>query len=120
MMNKCKNILLALTLIAMPLSALAVSKQDVEFAQRQCQQRNDYAKCQTARDMMRTYQMEQRDRLEHDAAVRANQRMEADRRVYIEQNNYYGGDNRGGYKWNSRHNKYCNHNSNGSVYRCYN
>lgn len=111
---------LFLALLAVPLASFAISEQDVRFQQRKCSLRNDPGECSTYRSMARQYQMQERDNMEYDAALRSKQRMEADRRVYIEQNNYYGGDNRGGYNWNSKRNKYCNHNSDGSIYKCYN
>ena len=85
-----KNILLSVILAALPLSALALTQDDVNFAQRQCQQKNDPAKCRVARDMMRTYQMEQRDKLEHDAAVRSGRPMNGSVNVIIDADPYPG------------------------------
>ena len=111
-----KNILLAVALIATPLSALALTQDDVNFAQRQCQQKNDPAKCRVARDMMRTYQMEQRDKLEHDAAVRSGRPMNGSVNVIIDADPYPG--YKGEYRWNHNRGKYCYHNKNGSVRSC--
>ena len=110
-----KNILLAVALIATPLSALALTQDDVNFAQRQCQQKNDPAKCRVARDMMRTYQMEQRDKLEHDAAVRSGRPMNGSVNVIID--DPYPGY-KGVHKWNHKYNRYCYHNNDGSVRSC--
>ncbi|AUZ05835.1 MULTISPECIES: hypothetical protein [Vitreoscilla] len=102
--------------LSLPVSAWALSQQDVDFANRQCAQRQDPQKCQTARDLSKAYNEQQRNRLEYDAAVRAGQPMQGSVRI---ETNVYGGDNRGAYHWNSRHKKYCHHNSDGSVFRCY-
>ena len=111
-----KNILLALVLSTLPLSAFALTQDDVNFAQRQCQQRNDTGKCRVARDMMRTYQMEQRDKMEYDAAVRARRPMNGSVNVNINSDPYPG--YKGEYRWNHNRGKYCYHNNNGSVRSC--
>ena len=111
-----KNILLSVILAALPLSALALTQDDVNFAQRQCQQKNDPAKCRVARDMMRTYQMEKRDKLEHDAAVRSGRPMNGSVNVIIDADPYPG--YKGEYRWNHNRGKYCYHNKNGSVRSC--
>ena len=103
-------------LFVMP-AAWATSKDDVNFDKRQCQQRNDPDKCATYRAVAKAYQREQRDALEHDAAVKAKQPMAGASYTDIETNVYYG-DGKGAYRWNSGRSQYCYHNSNGSVQRC--
>ena len=110
-----KKIILTLALSVISLSTMALTKDDVNFAQRQCQQKNDPAKCRVARDMMRTYQMEQRDKLEHDAAVRSGNAMNGSVNVIID-DPYLG--YKGDYRWNHSRGRYCYHNSNGSVRSC--
>ncbi len=112
-----KKMLIASVLLLAMSTAWATSKDDVSFAQRQCQQRNDPDKCATYRAVAKAYQREQRDALEHDAAVKANQPMAGANYTDIE-TNVYMGDGKGGYRWNSNRNQYCYHNSNGSVNRC--
>ena len=114
-----KTTILAISLSLLSLlslSAMAITQQDVDFAQRQCAQRGEPYKCRQARDMATTFQREQRDKLEHDAAVKAGKPMAGS--VNIDINSDYGGDGKGAYRWNSGRSQYCYHNSNGSVQRC--
>ena len=93
-----KKYLWASVLLLTMTASWATTKDDVNFAQRQCQQR---------------------DALEHDAAVKAKQPMAGANYTDIETNVYYG-DGKGAYRWNSGRKQYCYHNSNGSVQRCVN
>ena len=111
-----KNIILSVILAALPLSAMALTQDDVNFAQRQCQQKNDPAKCRVARDMMRTYQMEQRDKMEYDAAVRSGNAMNGSVNINIDADPYPG--YKGIYRWNHSRGQYCYHNKSGSVRSC--
>lgn len=110
---------LMLTLLVATLPAFAVTQQDVEFAQRQCQQREDPIKCQVARDLARTYQREQRDRMEYDAAIKSRRPMAGSNNVDINVNNGYS-NYQGEYRWNHARRKYCYHNRSGSVNHCVN
>ena len=114
-----KKYLWASVLLLTMTASWATTKDDVNFAQRQCQQRNDPDKCATYRAVAKAYQREQRDALEHDAAVKAKQPMAGANYTDIETNVYYG-DGKGAYRWNAGRKQYCYHNSNGSVQRCVN
>ncbi|UOO89050.1 hypothetical protein LVJ82_16630 [Vitreoscilla massiliensis] len=113
------KMMLSLLVLLMATSTWATTQDDVNFAQRQCQQRNDPDKCATYRAVAKAYQREQRDALEHDAAIKAKQAMAGANYTDIE-TNVYSGDGKGAYRWNGARNKYCYHNSNGSVQRCVN
>ena len=114
-----KKMLIASVLLLAMSTAWATSKDDVSFAQRQCQQRNDPDKCATYREIARAYQQERRDTLEYHAATKARRPMAGANYSRNETNVYYGNGN-GAYRWNSGRKQYCYHNSNGSVQRCVN
>ena len=107
-----KNLLILAALL--PFYAYGLTADDVSFAQRQCAQRNDPAKCYQARTMSRHYQIQERNKLEYNAAVRANQPMQGSVHVYSEP------DFNGAYRWNHNAKKYCYHDQYGRVNRCVN
>ena len=98
----------------LPFYAHALTWDDVNFAQRQCAQRNDQAKCHHARTLSRHYQIQERNKLEYNAEVRANQPMRGSVHVYSEPD--FGGM----YRWSHNAKKYCYHNQHGRVLRCVN
>ena len=113
------KMILSSLMLMVATTAWATTQDDVNFAQRQCQQRNDPDKCATYREVAKAYQREQRDALEHDAAIKAKSAMAGANYTDIE-TNVYSGDGKGTYRWNASRNRYCYHNRNGSVQRCVN
>ena len=114
-----KKMLIASALLLAMSTAWATSKDDVSFAQRQCQQRNNPDKCAIYREIARAYQQERRDTLEYHAATKARRPM-AGANYSRNETNIYNGSVNGAYRWNSWRKQYCYHNRNGSVQRCVN
>ncbi|AUZ06320.1 hypothetical protein ADP71_31420 [Vitreoscilla sp. C1] len=110
------HMIVAAVVATLSVQAWAVSQQDVEFANRQCAQRGEPAKCRIARDLSRAYNQQQRDQLEYDAAVRSGRPMNGSVNVYIDAPSYPG--ELGEYRWNHQRGQYCYHNRSGSVNRC--
>ena len=113
------KMILSSLMLMVATTAWATTQDDVNFAQRQCQQRNDPDKCATYREVAKSYQREQRNVLEYNAAVQARRPMSS---AYYNdhETNFYSGNNKGVYRWNASRNRYCYHNRNGSVQRCVN
>ena len=94
------KMILSSLMLMVATTAWATTQDDVNFAQRQCQQRNDPDKCATYREVAKS------------AMAGAN---------YTDiETNVYSGDGKGTYRWNASRNRYCYHNRNGSVQRCVN
>lgn len=98
----------------LPMFAHAITQDDVNFAQRQCAQRNDYDKCAQARSMSRHYQIQERNKLEYNAALQAGKPMQGGVHIYSEPQPV------GAYHWNRTYKKYCYHDAGGYVTRCVN
>ena len=113
MLKKYAAVFMALLLAN---SVWAVTQQDVDFAQRKCSMRNDPQECATYRSIANAYQREQRDRLEHDAAIKSGQPMQGSVNIDTNIQTAPNGD----YRWNAKRGKYCWHNRSGSVNRCVN
>ena len=105
---------LILLVALLPFYAHSLTWDDVNFANRQCAQRNDPAKCHHARTLSRHYMIQERNKLEYNAAIRSNQPMNGGVHIYSEP------EYSGSYHWNHGVKKYCYHDQNGRINRCVN